>query len=489
MKYYFPAAICSSLVLASCAGTQKKNELPNIVFILADDLGYGDLSCYGQQKFSTPNIDRLAKQGMLFRNHYTGCTVSAPSRSCLMTGLHTGHTPIRGNKGWVPEGQWPLAASSFTIAEMLKTAGYATGAFGKWGLGYIDTEGDPNSQGFDEFYGYNCQSLAHNYYPDHLWHNHDKILILENDSSKTGGYSPDLIHKEALGFIEKNKGRPFFLFYPTTIPHAELFAKEEYMKMFRGKLDPEKSFKGTDEGPDFRLGPYGSQPEAHAAFAAMVRELDDYVGEIIAKLTKLGLEKNTIVIFASDNGPHLEGGADPDYFDSNGPLKGYKRDMYEGGIRTPLIVRWPGRIEEGSVSNHISAFWDIMPTFADITGTKSPEETDGISFLPTLLGKRGQKQHDYLYWEFHEQGGKVAVRMGDWKSVKLDIDKVPQGATELYNLSSDEGETNDLSASNPEIVKQMEELTKKAHKPSGVFPFAYEKADLSLNPSPGREGL
>jgi arylsulfatase A-like enzyme len=396
-----------------------------------------------------------------------------------MTGLHTGHTPIRGNKGWKPEGQWPLPANSITVAEMLKSKGYATGAFGKWGLGYIDTEGDPNSQGFNEFFGYNCQSLAHNYYPDHLWHNHDKILIHENDSGKTGAYSADLIHTEALGFIEQNKNNPFFLFYPTTIPHAEMFAKEEYMARFRGKFDPEKSFRGTDEGPDFRLGPYGSQPESHAAFAAMVTQLDDYVGEIISKLEELGLEKNTIVVFVSDNGPHLEAGADPEYFNSNGPLRGYKRDLYEGGIRTPMIVKWPGKVKPGSVSGHVSAFWDVMPTLAEITDAEVQVEIDGISFLPELLGKK-QKKHDYLYWEFHEQGGKTAVRMGDWKAVKLNVEKVPQGAMELYDLSSDEGETTDLSAANPEIVKKMEELMKQAHIASEVFPFAYEKVEAPI---------
>jgi arylsulfatase A-like enzyme len=473
MKPHIPVALCTSLAIVSCGQKEKDKPLPNIVFILADDLGYGDLSCYGQQKFSTPNINRLAQQGMLFRQHYAGCTVSAPSRSCLMTGLHTGHTPIRGNKGRDPEGQWPLPAKSYTVAEMLKAKGYITGAYGKWGLGYIDTEGDPNSQGFDEFYGYNCQSLAHNYYPDHLWHNHEKILIHENDSSKTGAYSADLIHKEALEFIEQNRDKRFFLFYPTTIPHAELFAKEEYMKMFRGKFEPEKYFKGTDEGPGFRLGPYGSQPEAHTAFAAMVTELDDYVGDIISKLAELGLEKNTIIIFTSDNGPHLEGGADPDYFNSNGPLRGYKRDLYEGGIRTPMIVKWPGKVRAGSVSDHVSAFWDVMPTLAEITGSQAPEGIDGISFLSELLGKK-QKKHDYLYWEFHEQGGKIAVRMENWKAVKPDINKTPQGMTELYDLSVDINETNNIASSNSEIVLKMEEIIQQAHIPSEVFPFSFE---------------
>ncbi len=473
MKPSIPLTICASLAVVSCSEAGKEKPLPNIVYILADDLGYGDLSCYGQKKFSTPNIDRLASQGMLFRQHYTGCTVSAPSRSCLMTGLHTGHTPIRGNKEWKPEGQWPLPAASVTIAEMLKDAGYATGAYGKWGLGYINTEGDPVSQGFDEFYGYNCQRLAHNYFPDHLWHNRERIELHENDSSRMGAYSPDLIHSEALKFIEANSNKPFFMFYPTTIPHAELVAKEEYMQKFRGKLEPEKAYKGVDDGPEFRQGPYGSQSESHAAFAAMVTRLDDYVGEIMQKLVELGIDNNTIVIFASDNGPHLEGGADPDYFDSNGPLRGYKRDNYEGGIRTAMIVRWPGKVRPGTVSDHISAFWDVLPTFADITGASAPEGIDGISFLPELLGKK-QSKHEYLYWEFHEQGGKMAIRSGDWKAVKLNAGNPAESTIELYDLSSDTGETNDLAASKPELVKKLEQMMNDAHVPSDIFPFPFE---------------
>lgn len=475
MKTETSLLLFTSLAIAGCSDSIREKPLPNIVFILADDLGYGDLSCYGQKNFSTPNIDKLATQGMLFRQHYTGSTVSAPSRSSLMTGLHTGHTFIRGNKQLEPEGQWPLSASSVTLAEILKAKGYTTGAFGKWGLGFITTEGDPNAQGIDEFFGFNCQSLAHNYYPDHLWHNHEKILLLANDSSKKGIYSADTIHKAAIDFIRSNRDKPFFLFYPTTIPHAELFAKDKYMDMFRGKFVPEKSFTGVDDGPSFRQGPYGSQSEGHAAFAAMITQLDDYVGEILAELTLLGLENNTIVLFASDNGPHQEAGADPDYFNSNGGLRGYKRDMYEGGIRTPLLVKWPGKIMAGTTSDHISAFWDIMPTLSEITGDEAPSGIDGISFLPVLLNKDGQKEHEYLYWEFHEQGGKIGVRMGNWKAVKRDIDKTPQQATELYDLSGDIGETNNVASANPEIVKKMEEIMKEAHTPSEIFPFSYEK--------------
>ncbi len=390
IKNGIPLGICATVALVSCGRTaENEKELPNIVYILADDLGYGDLTCYGQQRFSTPNIDRLAREGMLFTQHYTGCTVSAPSRSCLMTGLHTGHTPIRGNKEMQPEGQWPLPAGSVTVAEMLKTRGYSTGAFGKWGLGFIDTEGDPNAQGFDEFAGYNCQRLAHNYYPDHLWHNHKKIILHENDSGRTGAYSADIIHKAALDFIENHQDKPFFMFYPTTIPHAELIAKEEYLALFRGKFDPEKPYSGV---------------------------------EIIDLLIDLGIEENTIVIFASDNGPHLEGGADPVYFNSSSVLRGFKRDLYEGGIRTPMIVKWPLKVKAGTISGHISAFWDVLPTFADIAGSEVPENIDGISFLPELLGKK-QKQHEYLYWEFHEQGGRQAVRMSRWKAVRLNVNK------------------------------------------------------------------
>lgn len=450
-------------------------QKPNIVYILADDLGYGDLSCYGQKHFRTPNIDKLAQQGMLFTQHYSGCPVCAPSRSSLMTGLTTGHTPIRGNKSWQDEGQYPLPAQSFTIAEMLKSAGYVTGAFGKWGLGSPGSEGDPNNQGFDQFFGYNCQSLAHNYYPDHLWDNQNKVILAGNSDTQSTEYAPTLIHQQALQFIEKNKDKPFFLFYPTTIPHAELVAPEENMKEFRGKLLPEKAYKGAEPGsPNYRKGPYGSQMESHAAFAAMVTLLDKQVGELVAELKKLGLDKNTIIIFSSDNGPHLEGGADPDYFDSNGPLKGYKRDLYEGGMREPMIVSWPGKVKAGTKTDLISAFWDIMPTFADIVGIKTPENIDGISFLPTLLGKSGQKKHESMYWEFHENKGRQAVRMGDWKLVRYNVSIPDKVTTELYNLKSDLGEDYNVASQNPQIVDKMLLIMEQSRVPSPIFNFGKE---------------
>ena len=451
-------------------------QKPNIVYILADDLGYGDLSCYGQKHFNTPNIDKLAKQGIQFTQHYAGCPVCAPSRSSLMTGLTSGHTPIRGNKAWKPEGQYPLPAATFTMAAMLKGAGYTTGVYGKWGLGYPGSEGDPNMQGFDDFYGYNCQTLAHNYYPDHLWHNQTRIMLEGNSGNQSKDYAPALIHQQALQFIEANEKKPFFLFYTTTIPHAELVAPEENMKEFRGKFLPEKNYKGVDAGAEnFRKGPYGSQPEVHAAFAAMVTLLDRQVGEIVAKLKELGIDKNTIIIFSSDNGPHIEGGADPDYFDSNGPLKGYKRDLYEGGMREPMIVWWQGKIAAGSKTDLISAFWDVMPTVADIAGIKAPENTDGISFLPTLLGKPGQKFHESMYWEFHENNGRQAVRKGDWKLVRYNVSIPEKITTELYNLKTDLGEENNVAAKNPEIVKELLEIMKNSRTPSNIFNFGLEK--------------
>lgn len=474
---YFKLIISFLILLPSLYGcknneSKKTTSTPNIIYILADDLGYGDLGCYGQNHFKTPNLDKMAAEGMLFTQHYAGCTVCAPSRSSLMTGQTTGHTPIRGNKEVQPEGQWPIPDSTFTIAEMLKQAGYVTGGFGKWGLGYPGSEGEPNKQGFDEFFGYNCQRLAHNYYPLYLWDNEKKVMLEGNNGDKFEEYAAEMIHNRALQFIEKNKDKPFFLYYPSTIPHAELLLPEKNIAEFRGKFLPEKSFKGTEPGEeDFRTGGYGTQTESHAAFAAMVTLLDKQVGEVLAKLEELGLKENTIVIFSSDNGPHQEGGADPDYFDSNGPLKGYKRDLYEGGIREPMIAWWPGKIKAGTTSDHVSAFWDIMPTFAELIGFGSPKNIDGISFLPTLLNKNGQIKHDYLYWEFHEKGGRKAIRKGDWKLVQYNVLNMEQTSTELFDLSKDIGEEKNVAEENPEIVEELIKLMNSARTDSEVFSF------------------
>jgi arylsulfatase A-like enzyme len=466
LLFIFAVVACNNPKRVENAKPQK----PNIVYILADDLGYGDLSSYGQTNFSTPNIDKLAESGMKFTQHYSGTTVCAPSRSALMTGKHTGHTFIRGNKEVQPEGQHPLEAGAITLAEVLQEAGYVTGAFGKWGLGFPGSEGDPNNQGFDEFFGYNCQRMGHNYYPYHLWHNQEKIMLPGNEGKKTEEYGPEVIQKQALKFLEENKDKPFFMYYPSIIPHAELFAPEEYMAKYRGKFLPELDYKGVDDGPDYKIGGYGSQPESHAAFAAMVDYLDMQVGEIVAKLKELGVYENTLIIFTSDNGPHQEGGADPDYFNSNGPLKGYKRDLYEGGIRVPMIAVWDGKIAAGTKSDHISAFWDVMPTVTEMAGISTPENIDGISFLPTLLGK-AQPQHEYLYWEFHERGGRKALRKGDWKLVQYDVFNPEKTTTELYNLAADIGEEKNVATENPEVVKELLTLINSARIESEDFPF------------------
>ncbi|SHF59156.1 Arylsulfatase A [Mariniphaga anaerophila] len=468
--------LISFLFFTACTSQKKQSKeptKPNIVYILADDLGYGDLSCYGQKLFQTPNIDKLAQAGLKFTQHYSGSTVCAPSRSSLMTGQHTGHTFIRGNKEWKPEGQYPMEAKAFTLAEALQEAGYTTGAFGKWGLGYPGSEGDPNNQGFSEFYGYNCQRLAHNYYPSHLWENQQKVPLEENSGQQFAVYAPELIHQKALQFIEKNKEKPFFMFYPNVIPHAELLLPEENLAEFRGKLLPENEFKGAEPGdPNFREGAYGTQPESHAAFAAMVTLLDKQVGDIVAKLKELGIYENTVIMFTSDNGPHMEGGADPDFFNSNGIFKGYKRDLYEGGIRVPMIAVWDERIAAGTETGHPSAFWDVFPTVAEIAGISAPENTDGVSFLPTLLGKTNeQKPHDYLYWEFHERGGRKALRKGDWKLINYNVFNPEKTTTELYNIADDPGEQNNVAEAHPEIVEELKKLMNSARTESEVFTF------------------
>ena len=478
----------------SCKNSNKVSERnhlqPNIIFILADDLGYGDVGVYGQQNFETPNLDRLAHGGMKFLQHYSGSTVCAPSRSALMTGQHTGHTFIRGNseRGFTldKEGQYPLAPEEITIAEVLKKGGYATGAFGKWGLGYPGSEGDPTKQGFDEFFGYNCQRVAHNYYPTHLWDNLTKTPLKGNNGKTKTVYAPLIIHEKALSFIEKNKGRPFFMYYPSVIPHAELAAPEKYMEKYRGKFMPEKEYiKKGNSSPNSKVNPesinnynvggYNSQKESHAAFAAMVSLLDEQVGQIIDKVDDLGIAENTLIIFSSDNGPHLEGGADPDYFGSNGPLRGYKRDLYEGGIRVPTLAYWPSQITPNSKSDHISAFWDFFPTAIEIAGLDyNSSKIDGISFLPELKGK-DQKKHPYLYWEFLEKGGRQAVRMNQWKAVRMNMSKNPDSPIELYNVHQDIGEQENLAVQYPEVLKEISRIMNKEHISSRIFQFEFEK--------------
>ena len=464
--------VLTAVSLTSCvSGVMQEKDNPNIIFILADDLGYGDISCLGQAKFSTPNIDTLASQGMMFTQHYSGSSVSAPSRSCLITGQHTGHTVIRGNKELPVEGQYPLPSDTYTIFKLLKANGYKTSVFGKWGLGAPETEGAPQNQDVDEFFGYNCQRLAHSYFPYHLWHNDKKIILGGNQGKNENDYAPYLIHDKALDFIKENRDSTFFMWYTSVLPHAELKVPKDELAAFAGKpeMGKETAFVGCDEGECYKNAGYGSQQYPHAAFAAMVSILDRQVGEICACLDSLGIADNTIVVFTSDNGPHLEGGADPDYFDSNSDLRGYKRDLYEGGIRVPMIVRWNGVVSENTKSDHVSAFWDFLPTVADIIGAEHPDNIDGISFLPTLKGDDEQKEHDYLYWEFHENNGRQAIRKGDWKAVKYDVHN--DGKIELYNLKSDVSEKFDVSEKHPDLVADFDSLLKTSRKESDLFKF------------------
>ena len=442
MKTQLVLCIGGSLLagMSACKDKAPEKEVPmNVIYILADDLGYGDIGCFGQQRIETPNIDKMAREGMLFTQHYAGCTVSAPSRCSLMTGLHTGHSQIRGNKEIAPEGQQPMEADTYTLGKLMKSAGYATGIFGKWGLGYPGSSSVPSTMGFDEFFGYNCQRQAHSYYPDHLWHNNDTVFLSENDNNGRKVYSQDLIHEQALKFIRDNKDKPFYAMLTYTLPHAELnLPHDSIYQMYENTFE---------EVPYDKGGYYPSEKE----------------------LKELGLDKNTIVIFTSDNGPHREGGANPDYFLSYGPLKGVKRDVYEGGIRVPMIAWNPAKIKAGVKTEHISAFWDVMPTLAELTGVALPQAGDGISFLPTLFSKEGQKQHEYLYWEFHEQNGREALRCGDWKLIRQPI--VGEAILELYDLSSDLHEDNNLAQQNPEKVKELEALMDGARTESPLFNF------------------
>ncbi|WP_422080465.1 arylsulfatase [Ulvibacterium sp.] len=488
-KCNFTLVLIYVLIFLGCKQHGEKTDeklpatsKPNIVYILADDLGYGDLSIYGQKRFRTPNIDKLAKQGLLFTQHYSGSTVCAPSRSALMTGMHTGHTPIRGNKSNAEEGQFPIKEEALTVAEVLKQAGYATGAFGKWGLGFIGTEGDPNKQGFDQFYGYNCQGQAHRYYPTHLWDNDQKVVLDGNDTKNTVLYAPDLIHRKALDFIKSNAGRPFFLYVPSVIPHAELIVpKDSIWETFENTFEEKpwgennssgSRWKGNDYGSDdYHPKGYASQEKPRATFAAMVSRLDRQIGEIVQLLDQLGIAENTLVIFTSDNGPHMEGGADPDFFNSSGIVRGRKRDLYEGGIRVPMIAKWHGTIEPNRKTHHISAFWDILPTLAELVGAEIPENIDGISMILTLKNTNGQQKHKHLYWEFHEQNGKQAVRLNDWKGVRLNVYDNPDAPIELYDLSKDVKELHNVAGEHPEIVSEMEALMKSSRTDNPDFPF------------------
>jgi arylsulfatase len=453
---------------------------PNIIYILADDLGYAELGCYGQKWIKTPNIDRLAKEGMRFTQHYSGNAVCATARCVLMTGKHTGHAYIRSNGkpdglddlrekfGWEFPGQNPIPNEEVTIAEVLKSKGYATAAAGKWGLGHFGTTGDPTTQGFDLFYGFNCQVHAHNHYPKFLWRNREKEVLPGNDRTLYGEtYSQDKFVEVGLQFIRDNQDRPFFLYLPFAVPHLSIQVPEESLAQYKGKI-PEHEYKHRG---------YLKHPYPHAGYAAMISHMDRGVGSIVKLIDELGLAENTLIIFSSDNGPTYDrlGGSDSEFFQSAGPLRGFKGSLYEGGIREPMIARWKGHIAAGTETDLPSAFWDVLPTLAEIAGVDAPPGIDGISFAPTLLGHGGQQaRHEFLYWEFPSYGGQQAVRVGPWKGVRQNMLRKGNPdplKIELYNLESDIGEQHDVAAEHPEIVAKIARIMREQHTPSKLWPM------------------
>lgn len=507
MDYKSISIIGGTLLLSALsANAQKKNAKPNILFILCDDMGYGDLGCYGQPFIRTPHIDAMAGEGIRFTQAYAGSPVSAPSRASFMTGQHSGHCEVRGNKEYWRDapivmygeneepsivGQHPYDPEHIILPEIMKDNGYTTGMFGKWAGGYEGSSSTPDKRGVDEYYGYICQFQAHLYYPNFL-NRYSKalgdtgvvrVVMDENikypmygpEYQKRSQYSADMIHQKAMEWLDHQDGKqPFFGVLTYTLPHAELVQPEDsILNEYKAKFDPDKVFKGS------KGSRYNAITHTHAQFAAMITRLDYYVGEVLKKLKEKGLDENTLVIFSSDNGPHEEGGADPTFFGRDGKLRGLKRQCHEGGIRIPFIARWPGRVPAGEVNDHICAFYDLMPTFCDIVGVKNYEKKyrnkekevdyfDGISFAPTLLGKKKQKQHDFLYWEFNETN-QIAVRMGDWKLI------VKKGKPSLYNLKTDIHEDNDIALQHPDIVEKMKAIIFEQHTPNQHFSVTLPK--------------
>lgn len=505
--------MAGSILISSCTFNQKGQEKtkPNIIFILADDLGYGDLGCYGQELIETPNIDALASAGMKFTQHYSGSPVCAPSRCVLLTGKHTGHAYIRGNDEWgvrgdvwdyramiadsTLEGQRPLPANTNSLGTLLQSAGYRTGMIGKWGLGAPHTDGIPNRQGFDFFCGYNCQRQAHTYYPVHLYLNEER-LYLGNDTVaphakleegtdpldpasyapfQLASYAPDVMFDEMMRFITDGSEDPFFFYWASPIPHVALQAPQRWVDYYVDKFGDEEPYTG-DKG-------YFPSRHPRATYAAMISYLDERVGELVSTLKEEGLYENTLIIFSSDNGPTFNGGTDSPWFDSGGPFKSErgwgKAFLHEGGIRVPMIASWPGHIAPGAESDHISAFWDLLPTLSEVSGIETPVDIDGISYLPELLGEGEQQQHPYLYWEFPASGGQQAVRMDQWKAIRKNI---LQGNLdiELYNLKEDIQELDNVAADYPEIVKQMELILMEEHTTPELERFRMEALDGEL---------
>lgn len=440
-----------ALGLAGPADAANPARPPNIIYILADDLGYGDLGSYGQKLISTPRLDQMARDGMRFTQHYSGAPSCHPSRCVLFTGKHTGHARIRDNS------KLPLLAEDFTVSQLLKQAGYSTGGVGKWALGIEGTTGSPAMKGMSEFFGYLDQTHAHTYYPDHLWQNGRRVDIPENQSGRRAVYSHDLFAQEALSFIRKNKDQPFFFYAAFTIPHAEVAVPDDSLAEYRGRWPEPKAFPGSKT--------YQPQTQPRAVRAAMITRLDRDIGRMLDLLDELKLSENTLVIFTSDNGPITAGGQDPAFFNSAGPLRGLKFTLYEGGIRVPFIARWPGKIARGTVSPLISDFADMFPTFAELAGAKAPLRLDGVSILPTLLGRSAEQQpRSHHYWEAAPQ---QAVRQGDWKAYRATQDR----PLELYNLANDIGETKNLADRHPDIVAKLDALMSRSRTDSPDFPL------------------
>ena len=507
MNYKSISLISGTLLLSTLsANGQKKDSKPNIIFILCDDMGYGDLGCYGQPFIRTPHIDAMASEGMRFTQAYAGSPVSAPSRASFMTGQHTGHCEVRGNKEYWGNspiimygnnkeysvvGQHPYDPDHVILPEIMKDNGYTTGMFGKWAGGYEGSCSTPDKRGIDEYYGYICQFQAHLYYPNFL-NRYSKalgdtgvvrIVMDENikypmygpEYQKRSQYSADMIHEKAMEWLDQQDTKqPFFGIFTYTLPHAELVQPEDsILNEYKAKFDPDKVYKGS------KGSRYNAITHTHAQFAAMITRLDYYVGEVLKKLKEKGLDENTLVIFSSDNGPHEEGGADPTFFGRDGKLRGLKRQCHEGGIRIPFIARWPGHVPAGKVNDHICAFYDLMPTSCDVAGIKNYEKKyrnkekevdyfDGISFAPTLLGKKKQKQHDFLYWEFNETN-QIAVRMDDWKLI------VKKGKPFLYNLKTDIHEDNDVALQHPDIVEKLKKVIFEQRIPNPYFSVTLPK--------------
>jgi arylsulfatase A len=461
-----------------------RGEKPNVVFVLADDLGYADLGCFGQTKIKTPVLDGLAKQGMRLTRHYSGNNVCAPSRCVLMTGFHPGHAEVRNNREAKPEGQFPLSKDAVTLAKLLKGHGYATGAFGKWGLGGPDTDGRPLKQGFDRFFGYNCQRVAHSFYPESLWD--DEKVVKLNDPAIPGHgqlgkdddpkdrdsyarfrgkvYAPDRITEAALEFVKANRDRPFFLYWPTTVPHLALQVPEEAVKEYSGKWDDPPYPGGKSYTPTF---------EPRATYAGMVTRMDRDIGRLMERIREYGLDRKTIFVFSSDNGPLFDklGGTDCEFFNSHGGLRGRKGSMYEGGIRVPCIVCVPGVVKPGTESDRVTGFEDWMPTLLELCGAKAPSGIDGISFVPTLRGEK-QPEREFLYRESPGYGGQQTVRVGRWKAVRQNLNgKKGTPKTELYDLDADPTESRDVSATQPEVLARLEKVMKEQHRRSEAFPI------------------